>query len=232
MQSEKENSGIEYDEEIPFKIGEETFVGDLTIPKDSNVIVIFCHGMNSSRHSPRNKKVARIFNHAGISTLLVSLEKVEEDLYARGGDLKLMTQRLIEVTKWLTEESLTRNLAIGYFGCGGGAAAAMSAAAQLDGTIQAIVCRGGRADLAIEVLGKVKTPVLLIMGELDKDGIALNELAADHLRFHTEMKIIEGASHLFEEEGKLDEVAGLAIDWYQRYLIPSREKIFFRMQMF
>ncbi len=197
--------------------------GNLAIPKDSEGIVLFAHGSGSSRHSPRNQYVARVLQEAGLSTLLIDLLTVEEErvddytMHLRF-DIRLLAQRLAGATDWLVDNQETRHLNIGYFGASTGAAAALVAATKHPDLIKAIVSRGGRPDLAGSSLPLVKAPVLLIVGGDDTPVIELNEQARERMRTKSKIVIVPGATHLFEETGKLEEVAKLATDWFLQYL--------------
>ena len=198
---------------------EVTLFADIMIPDKAGTLVIFSHGSGSSRFSPRNKFVASALQKAGIATLLVDLLTPEEDRdYDNRFEIGLLAQRLVDVTSWVTESALTKDLALGYFGASTGAAAALRAAALLGGTIKSIVCRGGRPDLAKNDLPAVKVPVLLIVGGLDMPVVQMNKGAYLDLECHKELVIIPGASHLFEEPGKLEEVAKLALAWFEGHL--------------
>ena len=192
--------------------------GELTIPEEAKAIVIFSHGSGSSRKSERNQMVARRLQQQNIGTLLFDLltEQEDRDYYNRF-NIDLLTERLIEVTEWLCAQKEFSAYKIGYFGASTGAASALNAAAVLP-QVSAVVSRGGRPDLAMDQLPKVTVPVLLIVGSLDYDVILLNDKAYAELSCEKRLKIIDGASHLFEEEGTLDEVADEAIDWFQKYL--------------
>ena len=193
--------------------------GMLGIPDNSQGIVIFAHGSGSSRLSPRNNFVAKILRSNGFSTLLLDLLTEREDIiYKTRFDINLLTDRLIAATRWIQKHSQTKNLTIGYFGASTGAAAALSAAANLGNEINAIVSRGGRPDLAENYLDKVKAPTLLIIGGNDDVVIELNKFAYDKLNTIKELIIIPGATHLFEESGKLEEVARFAAAWFIKYL--------------
>jgi len=133
-------------------------------------------------------------------------------------DIPLLGKRLVAATDWLRSEEATRTLPIGYFGASTGAAAALVAAAERLDEIGAVVSRGGRPDLAGAALSLVTAPTLLIVGELDVPVMAMNAAARERLRGSSELVVIAGASHLFEEEGKLEEVTRHAIDWFQRHL--------------
>ncbi len=196
--------------------------GDLVIPDNAIGIVVFAHGSGSSRFSPRNKLVAEQMQENGIGTLLFDLLTEEEDQnYENRFNIDLLVSRLIEATEWLTQHKVSKGLPIAYFGASTGAASALRAAAFFGKNIKAVVSRGGRPDLALSVLHLVSAPTLLIVGQLDVPVIKMNKLAFDQLDSIKEMKIIPGASHLFEEPGKLGEVANLAIQWFKKYLITD-----------
>jgi putative phosphoribosyl transferase len=200
--------------------------GELIVPEGASGVVLFAHGSGSSRHSPRNQFVARTIREAGVATLLFDLLTREEeavDISTRHlrFDIGLLAERLVDATNWIKTRPETSHLRVGYFGASTGAAAALLAAAELGEEIGAIVSRGGRPDLAGDALGEVKSPTLLIVGALDGPVIRMNEDAYRRLKGEKEMKIIPGASHLFEEPGTLQQVAHLAADWFQRHLIAS-----------
>lgn len=202
-----------------------TLKGDLVIPDNPKGIVIFSHGSGSSRFSSRNRMVAELIQKENIGTFLFDLLTQEEDeLYENRFDIDLLSDRLIETTQWLMDYKSTKNLPIGYFGASTGAASALRAAAYFKTKIKAVVSRGGRPDLAITELPQVTAPTLLIVGGLDVPVIGMNKMAFDELESVKEMKIIPGATHLFEEPGKLLEVAELAIVWYKRHLINKEEE--------
>ncbi len=194
--------------------------GTLTLPENAGGVVLFAHGSGSSRFSPRNNYVAEILNDAGFATLLLDLLTRQEDLdHEMRFDIELLTGRLLEATSWLQSENRTRQMKIGYFGASTGAASALKAAAKLGKSISAVVSRGGRPDLASpEELAHVVSPTLLIVGSRDDTVVELNREAFLNLGCEKEMKIIPGASHLFEEPGKLEQVATAAKDWFRRYL--------------
>lgn len=206
--------------EISIPINDRTTVtGSLKIPINSNKLVIFSHGSGSSRHSPRNQFVADILNINKISTLLTDLLTPEEDNdYENRFNIDLLTHRLMTITRYVTQLDSCSNMNIGYFGASTGAASALRAAAQLRDTIKAVVSRGGRADLADGDLVYVRAPTLLIVGSLDKPVLAMNQYAYDLLNCTKEIKIIYGATHLFEESGKLEEVAISATRWFEKHL--------------
>ena len=200
---------------------------DLSIPADARGVVLFAHGSGSSRHSPRNQFVARIIRQAGVGTLLFDLLTREEesiDIRTRHlrFDIGLLAERLIDATAWIKGE--LDFLSIGYFGASTGAAAALMAAAQPGNDVDAVVSRGGRPDLAGPALSRVKAATLLIVGELDYPVIKMNEGAFALLTCEKELKIVPGASHLFEEAGTLERVSTLAADWFRRHLRSVREQ--------
>jgi predicted esterase len=195
-----------------------TIKGNLKVPEDSESLVIFSHGSGSSRFSPRNKLVADVLNKHKMGTLLIDLLTIEEDQeYSNRFNIDLLAARLVNVTRYIQELPSTAGLSIGYFGASTGAASALKAAAQLQMEIKAVVSRGGRPDLAQGTLGKVKSPTLLLVGGLDHDVIILNRKALAVLGCEKKIIIVEGASHLFEEKGKLEEVAELACSWFMLY---------------
>ncbi len=193
--------------------------GDLIIPEEAIGLIIFAHGSGSSRNSPRNVFVANFLQERGFATLLFDLLTEEEDLvYQNRFDIDLLASRLVEVTKWATTDARVKGMPIGYFGSSTGAASALRAAAQLPEVIQAVVSRGGRPDLASSILPAVHSPILLIVGSLDKYVIHLNQQAQEKLPGNGEIRIVIGASHLFSEPGKLEEVAELATHWFEIHL--------------
>jgi dienelactone hydrolase len=205
--------------------GEVMLYGNLTLPEGSHAIVLFAHGSGSSRHSPRNRYVARLLNEANLSTLLIDLLTLDEEVIdARTAQLRfdigLLAERLVAATDWLTQFPDTRQLRIGYFGASTGAAAALAAAALRTDVVGAVVSRGGRPDLAGAALMRVQAPTLLIVGENDGQVIQLNREALAQLRCEKQLMIVPGATHLFEEPGALDVVARLASDWFERHLVP------------
>ncbi|MNF37491.1 putative phosphoribosyl transferase [compost metagenome] len=193
--------------------------GDLVIPDNAIGIVLFSHGSGSSRFSSRNRMVAELIQQQKIGTFLFDLLTEKEDqIYENRFNIDLLSSRLIDTTEWLLENKEAKGLPIAYFGASTGAASALRAAAFFGKTIKAVVSRGGRPDLAITELPMVSAPTLLIVGGLDVPVIGMNKMAYDELQSVKEMKIIPGATHLFEEPGKLQEVAELAIEWYKKYL--------------
>jgi putative phosphoribosyl transferase len=208
--------------------GSVTLEGNLTLPEQSRGIVLFAHGSGSSRHSPRNRYVARLLNEAKLATLLIDLLTLHEEvLDARTAqlrfDIDLLAERLVDATDWLTQFPDTKDLRIGYFGASTGAAAALAAAALRPDVVGAIVSRGGRPDLAGAALIRVRAPTLLIVGEDDVQVIELNRAALEQLRCEKRLVVVPGATHLFEEPGALDVVAQLARDWFERHLISGAQ---------
>jgi putative phosphoribosyl transferase len=209
--------------EMKIPMGNLTVEGTLTLPHGTKIVVLFAHGSGSSRFSPRNQYVAKEFNKAKIGTLLFDLltpEEEEVDVVTAEYrfNIALLAERLIGATEWLRNDLLTKSLAFGYFGASTGAAAALIAAAKLPNDIVAVVSRGGRPDLAEEYLPRVVAPTLLLVGGLDAEVIELNRLAMDQMTNEKRLVIILGATHLFEEPGKLEEVAKFSADWFLRYL--------------
>jgi putative phosphoribosyl transferase len=205
--------------------GSVTLDGNLSLPEESRAIVLFAHGSGSSRHSSRNRYVARVLNEAKLATLLIDLLTLDEEVIdARTAqlrfDIELLAERLVGATDWLTRFPDTKHLRIGYFGASTGAAAALVAAAVRPDVVSAVVSRGGRPDLAGAALMHVRAPTLLIVGGNDGQVIQLNRAALAELRCEKQLMIVPGATHLFEEPGALDEVARLARDWFHRHLIP------------
>ncbi len=207
---------------IPLK--EVKLGGELNLPPDATSLVLFAHGSGSSRHSPRNKFVARSLRQTGkTGTLLFDLLTAEEEqseAYTRHlrFNIPLLAERLAAVTRWALDRVTTRDLNVGYFGSSTGAAAALVAAAEFGDTVRAVVSRGGRPDLAGDALGHVTASTLLIVGGNDKHVISLNEEAYYLLRCERALRIVSGASHLFEEEGALEKVAELAAAWFDGHL--------------
>jgi putative phosphoribosyl transferase len=200
-----------------------TLHGNLLIPERARGLVAFAHGSGSSRHSPRNRYVAEALRRAGLATLLFDLltldEEAEDPITGKQRfDIDLLARRLVGATDWLQSQEKARRLRLGYFGASTGAAAALVAAAEKADIIGAVVSRGGRPDLAAPVLDRVKAPTLLIVGGNDFPVIEMNRQALVRLKVAKELAIVPGATHLFEEPGALERVAGLAGDWFNKYL--------------
>jgi dienelactone hydrolase len=208
---------------IRITAGHESLAGDLVRPEVADGVVLFAHGSGSSRKSPRNRSVAGVLQSAGFATLLMDLLTPDEERADRAGarhrfDIDLLARRLVAATDWLTTNPDTAGLAVGYFGASTGAAAALVAAAERPERVEAVVSRGGRPDLAGTALRRVAAPTLLIVGGLDDVVIDLNRAALARLDVEARLEVVPGATHLFEEPGTLEAVAGLARDWFQRHL--------------
>jgi len=203
--------------------GKVTLEDNLCIPEGAMGLVVFAHGSGSSRHSTRNRYVAQVLRNAGLATLLFDLLTAEEE----AGDIEtgrlrfdigLLTRRLVATTDWLMKNVETKKLSIGFFGASTGAAAALIAAAERPEIVAAVVSRGERPDLAAEALQQVKAPTMLIVGGNDFSVIEINEEALAKLSVEKKLEIVPEATHLFEEPGALEEVAGLATSWFISHL--------------
>jgi putative phosphoribosyl transferase len=189
--------------------------GILNVPDGSSGLVVFAHGSGSSRKSPRNRWVAEFLNGAGFATLLFDLLTPAEQLDRTNVfDIDLLGQRLGDATRWVAGQPDVRDLPLGYFGASTGAAAALWAASEPDLDVSAVVCRGGRPDLATERLYRVIPPTLLIVGGRDTSVLNLNVRAARMMRSKCRVKVVPGATHLFDEPGTLQAAAELARDWF------------------
>jgi pimeloyl-ACP methyl ester carboxylesterase len=209
--------------------GPVTLEGDLSLSEQAAAIVLFAHGSGSSRHSSRNRYVARLLNEAKLATLLIDLLTPHEGAVDLGTghlrfDVSLLAERLVGATDSLTQHPDTRHLPMGYFGASTGAAAALVAVTERPDRVGAVVLRGGRPDLAGPALAHVRAPTLLIVGGNDVQVIQLNRMALARLRCEKELAVVPGAAHLFEEPGALDAVAELAREWFQRYLIAAAQR--------
>lgn len=208
--------------EIAIPVAAGTLHGSLAIPSGASDIVVFAHGSGSGRHSPRNREVAGALQDAGFATLIFDLLTSREDAIDQRTreyrfNIPLLGKRLIAVTDWLRDDPTTAGLDVGYYGASTGAAAAIIAASKRSDT-KAVVSRGGRPDLAGEALDRVMAPVLLVVGERDEQVIGMNEAARERMTGTSELVIVPGATHLFEEPGAMEQVTGYAVDWFQRYL--------------
>ena len=197
--------------------------GTLELPAHARGLVLFAHGSGSSRHSRRNRQVARALQSAGLGTLLFDLLTAEEERVDAATahlrfDIELLASRLRLATRWVERNDRTAAFRVGYFGSSTGAAAALIAAADADNDIGAVVSRGGRPDLAGHALGRVRAPTLLIVGGDDEPVIPLNRDAYDRLHCVKQLEIVPGATHLFEEPGTLERVAEAAAEWFVRQL--------------
>ncbi|MGV9340871.1 dienelactone hydrolase family protein [Streptomyces sp. NPDC003688] len=197
--------------------------GDLGLPDGARAVVLFAHGSGSSRHSPRNRMVAGALRNAGFGTLLMDLLSEREELEdmvtgEHRFDIPLLGRRLVAAIDWLAEPESTKDLPVALFGASTGAAAALVAAAERPVRVYAVISRGGRPDLAGDALEQVRAPVLLLVGGDDPEVLRLNEEAAARLRAPHELRVVPGATHLFEEPGTLEEVARLAGEWCEERL--------------
>jgi putative phosphoribosyl transferase len=209
--------------EVQIQAGGAILSGRLTVPENTDALVLFAHGSGSSRHSPRNQFVARTLNDAGLATLLFDLlapdeEAIDTRTREHRFNIGLLAERLVHATRWAKQQKQTRDLRVGYFGSSTGGGAALVAAAELPQDVGAVVSRGGRPDLAGDALPNVQAPTLLIVGGNDDVVIELNEMARDQMRCEVKLEILPGATHLFEEPGALEEVAKLASDWFNAHL--------------
>lgn len=213
-----------YEQAVELPVGTFRLSGNLTTSPNAGGLVLFAHGSGSSRHSPRNRYVARVLNEAGLATLLIDLLTADEerlDIQTRQlrFDIGLLARRLEAALNWIDEQPELAPLRVGLFGSSTGAGAALLAAAERPDDVAAVVSRGGRPDLAGEALRAVRAPTLLIVGENDPVVIRLNEDAQAALQVETRLDIIPGATHLFEEPGALQQVARLAAGWFEHFLI-------------
>jgi pimeloyl-ACP methyl ester carboxylesterase len=207
---------------LTLRSGQTTLNGDLAVPADATGVVVFAHGSGSSRHSPRNQAVARSLQDRGLATLLFDLldeaeERADQRWMAYRFDLELLTPRLVDAIDQVRSHAATSGLPVGAFGASTGAAVALLAAARSPHLVDAVVSRGGRPDMAAGELRLVSAPTLLIVGERDEQGLALNQQAAEQLPT-VELRTVAGATHLFEEPGALERVTELAGDWFTQRL--------------
>jgi len=206
--------------EVAIPVKSITLKGELAVPLNATAIIVFSHGSGSSRFSSRNQMVAAYLRERNFGTLLFDLLTNQEDEdYDNRFNIDLLSSRLIGVTEWLNANPATKDLSVGYFGASTGAASALQAAANL-GSVGAVVSRGGRPDLAMRFVERVEAPTLLIVGGLDSVVLELNQRVLQRLHCPKDLIIVEGATHLFEEPGKLDKVATLAAEWFEKYLSP------------
>ncbi|MFC6976881.1 dienelactone hydrolase family protein [Halomicroarcula sp. GCM10025709] len=207
------------DRTVSIPAGDARLEGELVVPAAGRGLVVFAHGSGSSRHSPRNTYVAEMLGEHDLGTLLFDLLTEAEDRSRETRfDVDLLTERLLAATDWLREREATASLQLGYFGSSTGAAAALRAAARRGDDIDAVVSRGGRVDLAAEQLPAVTAPTLFVVGGADTGVLERNREAFARLTCQKDLAVIEGAQHLFEGPGELEAVAGLAADWFERFL--------------
>lgn len=206
-----------FHKEVSIQINSINLKGELVIPKEGNAVVVFSHGSGSSRFSKRNKMVAEYLNKKDLGTLLFDLLTEEEDkTFSNRFNIELLSKRLTGVVEWMENFPATIGSRIGFFGASTGGASALQAAAELP-QIGAVVSRGGRPDLA-KNLTKVNAPTLLIVGSLDQDVLEMNRQAFELLTCEKKLEVVPGASHLFEEQGKMEIVSELAGKWFEKYL--------------
>jgi putative phosphoribosyl transferase len=209
---------LRFAQEVKMEVDNETLDGILAVPHDAKGIVIFSHGSGSGRFSPRNKLVAERLHQEQIGTLLLDLLTPSEDRVIQNRfDIALLAHRLVGVTQWLEQFEACSGCAMAYFGASTGAASALKASTYLP-QLKAIVSRGGRPDMAADILHKVQCPTLLIVGSRDEDVLRLNEQSYALLTCEKKLDIVDGASHLFEEDGKMNSVIELASRWFNKYL--------------
>lgn len=211
--------------EISIPAGGIDLEADLSLPERATGIVLFAHGSGSTRHSPRNQRVAGILNRGSMGTILADLltkaeEAVDDNTAEFRFDIDLLIERVTAITDWIGAQHGLQKLPLGYFGASTGAAAALGAAANRPHAVHAVVSRGGRPDLAGEALTRVSASCLFIVGGNDSVVLQLNRQAIAKLPARTmrRLEIVPGATHLFEEPGALDRVAEVARDWFERYL--------------
>ena len=221
---------VEHAYSVQISVNHVQLDGDLIVPDHAHGLVLFAHGSGSSRHSSRNRYVATELRQAGLATMLMDLlTRREEEVDARTThlrfDINLLADRLIAAAEYLALDPRTMNLPIGLFGASTGGGAALVAAARKPQLVRAVVSRGGRPDLAEDALPRVRCPALLIVGGEDDVVIELNRGAMARMRSDVELKIVPGATHLFEEEGALEQVAHLAAEFFNRHLQHQQDKL-------
>ena len=211
--------------EITIPVQDVHLGGELSLSKEASGLVVFAHGSGSSRHSPRNQFVARMLRESGVGTLLFDLMTAEEEQAEASTrhlrfDIPFLARRLVAATQWVLDEGTIRDISVGYFGSSTGAAAALVAAAEMPENISVVVSRGGRPDLAGDALERVRASTLLIVGGKDTAVISLNEEAYGRLECQKALRIVPGATHLFEEPGTLETVARMASEWFADHFQP------------
>jgi putative phosphoribosyl transferase len=208
------------EESVRVKLGDMDLEGILSVPEKALGLVVFAYGSDSERVSPGNNLVAKILELNGFATFLVNLITKEEEVLdiIKKFDIALVSRRLNLITLSLLAYPEVQLLPIGFFGAGTGAAPAIIASCYLSNSVKALVCRGGRLDLASEYLSRLQVPTLLVVGENDPQVLALNLEAVEKLNGEKKLEVVKGATHLFEEEGALEQVARLAGDWFLKFL--------------
>jgi putative phosphoribosyl transferase len=216
--------------EVRIPAGDAWLYGDLALPRGFAGVVLFAHGSGSGRHSARNRQVARRLQQAGMATLLFDLLTVQEEQLDQRTqehrfDIALLTRRIEDATAWAASQPDLKHAPIGYFGASTGSAAALIAAARLGQQVAAVVSRGGRPDLAgPAALAAVTAPTLLIVGGADHGVIQLNQEALRRLQCHKGLAVVQGATHLFEERGALEEVAATAASWFAKHMATAEHE--------
>ncbi len=211
--------------ELKIKVNDIILKGELSLPAGAFGLITFSHGTGSSRFSPRNNFIAQYLNKKGFATFLFDLWTREEDMDpSLRFDVGLLANRLVEVTRSLMKSTFTKNIPMAYIGDSTGAASALIASTVLQNKIKVIVSRGGRPDLAMNNIEKVKAPTLFMVGELDHQAIVLNEQAYKKLSGPKCFRIIKGASHLFEEPGALEKVAHYSAEWMTQFLRDKKNQ--------
>lgn len=216
-------------QEVRVRCAADELVGCLFLPENPRGVVLFAHGSGSGRHSPRNRQVADVLTRAGLAALLLDLltpaeDAVDQRTQQHRFDIPLLARRFEEATHWVHRHERLRGLRVGYFGASTGAAVALVVAARLGDRVSAVVSRGGRPDLAGErALAAVTAPTMLVVGGADENVLALNEAANRRLSCERRLEIVEGASHLFEEPGALEDVAARAQSWFHQHLVHAEE---------
>ena len=206
-------------------IGPQALEGELVLPPRAQALIVFAHGSGSGRRSPRNLQVAHALNAQRLGTLLFDLLRPEEALdRANVFDIALLGRRVTDVIEWLERRPSLAALPLGLFGASTGAAAALVAAATRPERVFAVVSRGGQPDLAGDALPRVRAPTLLIVGGADTDVLALNRHALGQLTDQSELAVVPGATHLFEERGALERVTQLAGNWFSAHLPDTRSR--------
>ncbi|ERM81789.1 hypothetical protein P872_07665 [Rhodonellum psychrophilum GCM71 = DSM 17998] len=209
-----------FHETLNLRIDQVQLSGEMILPEKASSLVLFSHGSGSSRFSPRNNFVAKELHNVQIGSFLFDLLTEEEDeMYSNRFNIEMLTSRLVQVTEMIAADTRFSDLKMGYFGASTGAASALKAAAKLPDLIHAVVSRGGRPDMATPEISEVKAPTLLIVGGLDLEVIQLNKTAYEFMTCTKKLKIVEGATHLFEEPGTLEQVATYAAVWFKTYLV-------------
>ena len=219
----QEKYAVAQNQPVRIPAGGADLEGDLTVPAGAKCLVVFAHGSGSSRKSPRNRFVAETLNNHGQATLLADLLTQEEEAVDNTTahlrfDIPFLAKRLSHMLQWAADNESTRNMNIGCFGASTGAAAALITAAHMPRTVKAVVSRGGRPDLAGEYLQIVRAPTLLVVGTRDPEVLHLNREALKSLNTESALRLVHGASHLFEEPGTLDQVAEMAAKWFTTHL--------------